>query len=161
MVSLASSTCCSSLCAASCAESSSSGPASGSAALSCSCSCCSWVMTQDLPMPARAQKGMAAQQAQADGECYDSDETSGSRMERVSGARLYGCSSLTSSSWYTDSALTAQMSCFAPVTMLSTARIAVSIEWSELLYRCRPLRPTCWRFEIPESQPRMASTRCE
>jgi len=85
--------------------------------------------------------------------------TSGSRIDFVSGARRYGCSSATSSSWYTDSALTAQMSWSAPLTMLSTARIAVSIEWSELLYRCRPLRPTCWRLVIVSSHSRIASTR--
>jgi hypothetical protein len=32
-----------------------------------------------------------------------------------------------------DSAFTAQMSCSVPLTRLSTARMAVSIEWSELL----------------------------
>jgi hypothetical protein len=38
-----------------------------------------------------------------------------------------------SSSWYALSALTAQMSCPTPASRLSTARSAVSIEWSELL----------------------------
>jgi len=58
---------------------------------------------------------------------------SGCSIAGVLGASAYGCSSSTSSSWYTLSALTAQMSWCDPVRMLSTARIAVSIEWSELL----------------------------
>jgi hypothetical protein len=59
--------------------------------------------------------------------------SSGSAIAWVSGGFRYGCSSSTCSSWYTLSALTAQMSFSAPSRMLSTARIAVSIEWSELL----------------------------
>ena len=59
---------------------------------------------------------------------------SGSFMASVSGASMYGCcSSCCSSSWYADSAFTAQMSWSVPFTRLSTARIAVSMEWSELL----------------------------
>ncbi len=53
---------------------------------------------------------------------------SGCSIAGVSGASTYGCSSATSSSWYTLSAFTAQMSWSEPVRMLSTARIAVSIE---------------------------------
>jgi hypothetical protein len=45
-----------------------------------------------------------------------------------SGATRYGCSSTTWDSWYTLSALTSQMSWWAPASKLSTARIAVSIE---------------------------------
>ena len=59
---------------------------------------------------------------------------SGSFMPSVSGASMYGCcSSCCSSSWYADSAFTAQMSWSVPFTRLSTARMAVSMEWSELL----------------------------
>jgi hypothetical protein len=60
-------------------------------------------------------------------------QASGCSIAGVSGASTYGCSSVTSSSWYTLSALTAQMSWWAPSRMFSTARIAVNIEWSELL----------------------------
>src|SRR5439155_20501860 len=51
----------------------------------------------------------------------------------VSGALRYGCSAGTDSSWYALSALTAQRSWPTPARRLSTARRAVSIEWSELL----------------------------
>src|SRR5262249_55230027 len=50
-----------------------------------------------------------------------------------SGAARHGCSSSTSGAWYTRPALTSQMSWCAPARRLSAARIAVSIEWSELL----------------------------
>ncbi len=79
-------------------------------------------------VPARARGEVAAEI-----EARQRSDASGSRIALVSGARLYGCSSATSSSWYTDSALTSQRSCSVPSRMFSTARMAVSIEWSELL----------------------------
>ena len=48
---------------------------------------------------------------------------------------------LLSSSWYSSSTFTAQMSWVAP-WMFSTVSMAVYIEWSWLLYLCMPLRPT-------------------
>ena len=58
---------------------------------------------------------------------------SGCSIAGVSGGVTYGFSESWTSSWYTLSTLTAQMSWLDPRRMLSTARIAVSIEWSELL----------------------------
>ncbi len=60
-------------------------------------------------------------------------EARGPDIAGVSWSVLYGFSESCTSSWYTLSTFTDQMSCLAPVRMLSTARIAVSIEWSELL----------------------------
>ena len=60
-------------------------------------------------------------------------EASGPDMAGVSWSVLYGFSESCTSSWYTLSTFTDQMSWLAPCRMLSTARIAVSIEWSELL----------------------------
>ena len=64
--------------------------------------------------------------------CYRS-WASGCSIAGVSGGVTYGFSESWTSSWYTLSTLTAQMSWSVPRRMLSTARIAVSIEWSELL----------------------------
>ena len=53
---------------------------------------------------------------------------------------------------------TDQTSCAAP-RMLATASIAVSIEWSWLLYLCIPLRPTGHTFDaFVINQRRMIST---
>src|SRR3954454_21167880 len=62
------------------------------------------------------------------GGLYTDSPASGSAIAGGSGTLRYGCSGSWSSSWYADSALTAQMSCWVPRSRLSTARIAVSIE---------------------------------
>ena len=49
------------------------------------------------------------------------------------------------SSWYSKSVLTSHTSWDAP-SMFQTTIMAVSIEWSWLLYLCIPLRPTVCRF---------------
>src|SRR4051812_7807259 len=98
------------------------------------------------------------------GQLLEPTSASGFSIEGGSGilSSLYGWNSswwLLSSSWYTDSAFTAQMSWFAPSQMFSTVRIAVSDEWSELLYRCSPLRPIWCRLSMSASQSLMTSTR--
>jgi hypothetical protein len=60
-------------------------------------------------------------------------DASGCSIAGVWGGSRYGCSFSECSSWYTLSTLTDQMSWLVPSRMLSTARIEVSIEWSELL----------------------------
>ncbi len=58
------------------------------------------------------------------------------------------------SSWYSSSTLTDQMSWSPLPRMFSTVSIAVSIEWSWLLYLCMPLRPDrvhvgrCWPIQL-------------
>ncbi len=54
---------------------------------------------------------------------------------------------LRTSSWYSPSTFTFQMSWWAP-RMFSTVNMAVYIEWSWLLYLCMPLRPTGWTFGV-------------
>src|SRR5207249_1004106 len=62
------------------------------------------------------------------------------------------------SSWYSASTFTDQMSWSAP-RMFSTASMAVYIEWSWLLYRCMPLRPTGNTLGVlADSQRRSVST---
>src|SRR4029434_6347662 len=60
-------------------------------------------------------------------------------------------SSRLTASWYSCSSLTAQMSKFAPIRFC-TASIAVSIEWSWLLYLCRPFGPTSCRLSSPSKK---------
>src|SRR4051794_31638967 len=74
----------------------------------------------------------------------------------VSGA----CRSVLEISWYSASSLTAQQSRSSCSTMLLAAISAVAIEWSWLLYRCCPLRPTQYKLLNVCSQVRITSSRC-
>src|SRR5690606_10524413 len=63
------------------------------------------------------------------------------------------------SSWYSSSTLTDQMSWSPRPRMFSTVNMAVSIEWSWLLYLCMPLRPTgCTLGTLASSQRRSTAT---
>ena len=74
-------------------------------------------------------------------------------------ARNFSLTAEVASSWYSSSTLTSQTSWVVPVMMFSTVSMAVNMEWSWLLYRNMPLRPTGWTFDAcSASQPRRTST---
>src|SRR5688572_24382724 len=64
---------------------------------------------------------------------------------RAAQRQLSGYSREGIDSWYSSSVFTAQTSWRSPRTFFTASR-AVSMAWSWLLYLCRPLRPTIWRF---------------
>src|SRR5205823_719220 len=70
------------------------------------------------------------------------------------------CRSVLEISWYSASSLTAQQSRSSCSTMLLAAISAVAIEWSWLLYRCWPLRPTQYKLSNVCSHVRITSSRC-
>lgn len=76
------------------------------------------------PPPSRSSSGCSVSPART----AQRSEASGPDIAGVFWSLLYGFSESWTSSWYTLSTFTDQMSCSVPSRMLSTARIAVSIE---------------------------------